>query len=263
MDDELYNRLMKEIELEETGKKTKEKPKKKESASKAVVRNMYEKIPKKMLDEAVNPHFNSHKLKIPFRMCVVAPSGSGKTNFIINLLSMFSAAPGTFHTICVVTRNKNEPLYNWLQSLHDDIKIVEGLENTPVLDKMDKDLNHIVCFDDLVLAKNQERICNYYIRCRKLNCSVAYLSQSYFGIPKIVRQNCSYLVLLKLGGSNREVNMILSEAGLGVTKDGLLKLYDEAITNAPKFSILLVDFEAGPEERFRKGFTELLTPPSD
>ena len=57
--------------------------------------------------------------------------------------------------------------------------------------------------------------------------------------------------------------MILSEAGLGVTKDGLLKLYDEAITNAPKFSILLVDFEAGPEERFRKGFTELLTPPSD
>ena len=29
MDDELYNRLMKEIETEETGKKTKEKPKKK------------------------------------------------------------------------------------------------------------------------------------------------------------------------------------------------------------------------------------------
>ncbi len=266
MDGDLYNRLMREIETEEKEPEKKKKPAskaKKESASSAVVRNMYEKIPKKMLDEAVNPHFNSHKLKIPFRMCVVAPSGSGKTNFIINLLAMFSAAPGTFHTICVVTRNKNEPLYNWLQSLHDDIKIVEGLENTPVLDKMDKDLNHIVCFDDLVLAKDQSRICNYYIRCRKLNCSVAYLSQSYFGIPKIVRQNCSYLVLLRLGGSNREVNMILSEAGLGVTKEGLLKLYDEAITNAPKFSVLLVDFESDPRERFRKGFNEILQAPTE
>jgi len=125
MDEDLYNRLMKEIEQEEEEPEKKKKGKKKESASTAVVRNMYEKIPKKMLDEAVNPHFNSHKLKIPFRMCVVAPSGSGKTNFIINLLAMFSAAPGTFHSICVVTRNKNEPLYNWLQSLHDDIKIVE------------------------------------------------------------------------------------------------------------------------------------------
>ena len=225
MDEDLYNRLMREIETEEQEpEKKKKKPAskaKKESASSAVVRNMYEKIPKKMLDEAVNPHFNSHKLKIPFRMCVVAPSGSGKTNFIINLLAMFSAAPGTFHTICVVTRNKNEPLYNWLQSLHDDIKIVEGLENTPVLDKMDKDLNHIV------------------------------------------RQNCSYLVLLRLGGSNREVNMILSEAGLGVTKEGLLKLYDEAITNAPKFSVLLVDFESDPRERFRKGFNEILQAPTE
>jgi hypothetical protein len=179
------------------------------------------------------------------------------------VLSLFSSAPGTFHSICIVTRNKNEPLYNWLQSLHDDIKVVEGLENTPILDKMDKDLNHFVAFDDLVLAKNQERICNYYIRCRKLNCSVAYLSQSYFGIPKIVRQNCSYLIILRLGGSNREVNSILSEAGLGVNKEGLLKLYDEAVTNAPKFSILLIDFEEEPAKRFRKGFKDIMEVPSE
>ena len=261
MDEALYDRLLREIAAEDDEKEEKtEKKKKKESASSAVVRNMYEKIPKRMLDEVSNPHQNMHGLKIPFRMCVVAPSGSGKTNFLINLLSLVSSAPGTFHSICIVTRNKNEPLYNWLQSLHDDIKVVEGLENTPVLDKMDKDLNHFVAFDDLVLAKNQERICNYYIRCRKLNCSVAYLSQSYFGIPKIVRQNCSYLIILRLGGSNREVNSILSEAGLGVNKEGLMKLYDEAVTNAPKFSILLIDFEEDPSKRFRKGFKDIIVP---
>ena len=49
--------------------------------------NWYEKIPKELLDNAENPNFLLHHLKLPFRMCVVAPSGSGKTNFLINLMN--------------------------------------------------------------------------------------------------------------------------------------------------------------------------------
>ena len=114
-------------------------------------------------------------------MCVVAPSGSGKSNFIVNLIHLFSQGKGTFSDICIITRNKDEPLYRWLEQLTDgEVQIKEGLENTPQLDKMNKDENHLVIFDDLVLAKDQSKIENYYIRARKLNCSVAYLSQSYF-----------------------------------------------------------------------------------
>jgi hypothetical protein len=51
---------------------------------------------------------------------------------------------------------------------------------------------------------------------------VIFISQSYFKIPKIIRNNCSYMVLLKLSG-NREVNLILSEFGLGVTKEELIE----------------------------------------
>ena len=43
--------------------------------------NMYERIPKKHLDNAENPNFDIHGLKLPFRMCIVAPSGSGKLTF--------------------------------------------------------------------------------------------------------------------------------------------------------------------------------------
>ena len=43
--------------------------------------NMYEKIPKEYLDKVDNPNFHLHQLKLPFRMVIVAPSGSGKTNF--------------------------------------------------------------------------------------------------------------------------------------------------------------------------------------
>tara|TARA_R110002126_G_scaffold41650_3_gene121231 strand:- start:3631 stop:4359 length:729 start_codon:yes stop_codon:yes gene_type:complete len=220
--------------------------------------NMYERIPKDLLDTAENPNIHLHNLKLPFRMCVVAPSGSGKSNFVVNLISLFSKGRGTFTSIDIITRNKDEPLYRFLQLKAESINIKEGLENTPKLDKMDKDVNHLVIFDDLVLQKDQSMIENYYIRARKLNCSVIYLSQSYYRIPKIIRNNCNYMVLLKLSGQ-REVNMIMSEFGLGVSKEQLLALYKEA-TNE-KFQPLVIDLEEEPTKRFRKGLLEILQVP--
>ena len=220
--------------------------------------NWYEKIPKEMLDNAENPNFHIHHLKIPFRMCVVAPSGSGKSNFLVNLIHLFSSGcKGTFSDITIITRNKDEPLYKYLTSKCDQIQVKEGIHNIPPLDKMDKKENHLVCFDDLVLAKDQSAIENYYIRARKLNCSVVYLSQSYFRIPKIIRNNCSYMVILKLSG-NREVNLILSEFGLGVSREQLLAMYEFATKE--KFSPLLIDLEQDASKRFRKGFQDILDP---
>jgi len=218
--------------------------------------NMYEKIPKEFLDKVENPNFDLHKLKLPFRMCIVAPSGSGKTNFLINLLRLFSCGnKGTFSTINIITRNKDEPLYRWLTSVCDQIVISEGLSNTPKLDNFDKSKNHLVVWDDLVLSKDLSMVENYYIRARKLNCSVIFISQSYFKIPKIIRNNCSYMILLKLSG-NREVNLILSEFGLGITKEDLIDLYEYATKE--KFSPLIIDMEEDVTNRFRKGFLDIL-----
>ena len=135
--------------------------------------------------------------------------------------------------------------------------IKEGLSNTPQLDKFDKTLNHLVVWDDLVLSKDLKMVENYYIRARKLNVSVIFISQSYFKIPKIIRNNCSYMVLLKLSGQ-REVNIILSEFGLGVTKEQLIKIYEFATRE--KFSPLIIDLEAEQNLRFRKGFQEIIDP---
>ena len=217
--------------------------------------NFYERIPEHFIEKVNNPNFNLHKLKIPMRMCIVAPSGSGKTNFLVNLISVFSRGEGTFQTITIITRNKDEPLYRWLETLSDQIVIKEGLNNTPPLDKFDKEYNHLVVWDDLVLNKDLSMVEQYYIRARKLNVSVIFLSQSFFKIPKIIRNNCSYMVLLKLSG-NREVNIILSEFGLGITKEQLLEIYEYA--TAQKLQPLLIDMEAQPADRFRKGLSEII-----
>ena len=120
----------------------------------AKIKNLYEVIPKDLVDKADNPNFNIHNLKIPMRMCIVSPSGSGKTNFLVNLIGLFSTNKGTFASITIITRNKDEPLYRYLESLTDQIMIKEGLSNTPQLDKFDKTLNHLVVWDDLVLSKD-------------------------------------------------------------------------------------------------------------
>lgn len=218
--------------------------------------NMYEKIPKKFLDDAENPNFDLHHIKIPMRMIIVAPSGSGKTNFLLNLLSLFSKGDGTFQDITILTRNKDEPLYKWLEDETEGrIIIKEGLHNAPKLDDMDKKENHLVIWDDLVLSKDLSSVEQYYIRARKLNCSCIFLSQSFFRIPKTIRGNCNYMVILKLA-NQRDCNLILSEFGLGVSKEQLLKIYEYA-TNQ-KFQPLLVDLDEEKDKRFRRGFSEII-----
>ena len=52
--------------------------------------------------------------------------------------------------------------------------------------------------------------------------------------------NSNYLVILRLG-QKRNLNMILSELSLGVTKEQLIKIYGFATKN--KFDVLLVDLD--------------------
>jgi hypothetical protein len=220
--------------------------------------NWYEKMPKEMLDKAENPNKHIHGIDLPFRMCVSAPSGSGKSNFLLNLIHLFSKGEGSFADITIITRNKDEPAYNYLTSKCDQIQVKEGLHNVPNLDKMDKKVNHLVCFDDLILAKDQSPIINYYIRARKLNCSVVYLSQSFFDIPSIIRKNCSYMVFLKIGGL-REIKTILRDFSLNCSKKQLIGMYDYA--TAEKLSPFIIDIEEKDRtHKFRKGFNEYLDP---
>lgn len=220
--------------------------------------NFYDIMPSKHKKVYPNPNKDLHGINTPFRMCVVAPSGSGKTNFLLNLISLFCKDGGTFVDITIITRNKDEPLYNFLQEQSDQIKIVEGLSNTPELDKMDKDEQHLVVWDDLVLAKDLTKVENYYLRARKFGCSVIFLSQLFYKIPQFIRQNSSYMVILKLGGK-RNVSLLMSEFSYGLSKEQILGMYDYATSE--KLSPFIIDIE-NPDlkTKFRKGFKEYLDP---
>jgi len=112
----------------------------------------------------------------------------------------------------------------------------------------------LIIFDDMVLdIKKHNTIQEYYVRGRKRGASVMFLSQSYFGTPKIIRQNINYLVVLKLGGT-RDVNTILRECSIGLTKEQLLSMYKEATRE--KFDVFIINLDKNANERYRKNFLQ-------
>jgi hypothetical protein len=215
----------------------------------------YKKIPKKFLLNTYNPHYDTHHIKLPFRMIIAGNSGSGKTQTLLNLLYNM---PDTFEKIFITTKDKNEPLYNYLEDKLGEkgLTIKEGISELPDLDSLDKEQNNLIILDDLVNEplKQQRPIADYFIRCRKKNCSIIYISQSFYAVPKMIRDNISYLIIKQVS-SMKNLTMICRECSLGIDKAQLKKIYDDATQSKQDF--LLIDLEGDKDERFRKNLTEI------
>jgi hypothetical protein len=227
-----------------------------EELKEAELIDWYKQIPKKFITKSHNPNFKIHGLNLPFRAIMVAGSGSGKTETCLNLIHNFGK---TFNKIFAIVANKDEPLYNFLEEkLGKDGSFVisEGLESIPDLDKdIDKTEQTLIIFDDLVLEKNQKSIEQFFIRSRKLNCSCIYISQSYFGIPSMIRKNTNYIFIKKMDQLT-DLFRILREYTLGVDKEKLKKIYEKAVEGSRQ-NFLLIDLQAPVENRFRRNFNEI------
>ena len=210
---------------------------------------------KQFLTEYENPYFDNHQVKVPFRMAVIAASGGGKTQFLLNLIAKMQ---NTFGAIYVCYR-ASEPLYEFLSKSigEKNITFFTQLAKFPQVSEMPKDKQILCVFDDVVNYSDREQgiIKEYYIRGRKIGkgISMCYLSQSFFRIPKIIRLQCNYLILLKLG-SKRDLNLILSDYGLGVDKDDLMAIYKNA-TQIPFDFLKISTDERDDSKRFSHNWT--------
>ena len=72
----------------------------------------------------------------------------------------------------------------------------------------------LIIFDDMIShimsdKKAQQILKDLFIRCRKLNISLCFLTQSYFSGPKDVRLNCTHYILFKLNNRTELQNLPL------------------------------------------------------
>jgi hypothetical protein len=196
--------------------------------------NFYE-LPdiKENLTNHYNPAFEHTQMAIPARVAVVSLSGGGKSNFLMNYIKLCSSyGDGTFKHIHIVHKI-DEDLYDYLEkACKGAITFYKNLAKLPQPKDLEpKDGHNLVVFDDVINDKDQQKICDYYIYGRKINngmgCSCIYISQKYFSIPKVVRSQLNYIILLKIRGVI-DLNNICRDVDMGIKSDLLKQIYDDA-----------------------------------
>ena len=90
-----------------------------------------------------------------------------------------------------------------------------------------------------------------FIRCRKLNISLVFITQSYFSVPKDVKLNSTHYLIMKI--YNRiELKNIAIDHSADIDYQDFTKIYREC-TKEP-FNFLTIDttLPASDRLRFRK-----------
>ena len=76
---------------------------------------------------------------------------------------------------------------------------------------------YLIVFDDMIVdimsnKKFHAIIKELFIRCRKLNISLVFITQSYFSVPKDVRLNSTHYLIMKIN-NKRELQNIAINTG--------------------------------------------------
>ena len=222
------------------------------------VDNFYKVVPKKFFKSKFpNPNYKMNMIDtLPFRMLICGPSGSMKTNCLLELIKRTS---GSFMHIYLVCKNPNQPLYEFLNSkLEDGLTVLDDVNDLPTCDEMQPEGSKLVIFDDLLMEDNKttKKISSFFIRGRHFGCSVVYISQSFYQTDILIRRNVNYIIIKRLG-SARDAGEILKSYSLQeIDKPTLLKIYKYCLDGDPQ-NFMMLDLDH-PDKMFRKNFLEIL-----
>ena len=105
--------------------------------------------------------------------------------------------------------------------------------------------------DMMTNKKCQAIIKELFIRCRKLNISLVFITQSYFSVPKDVRLNSTHYLIMKINNKKELQNIAINHSADIDYKD-FMKIYRE-FTKEP-FNFLTIDttLPASDLSTFRK-----------
>ena len=152
---------------------------------------------------------------------IIGPSESGKTNYLLNPIQKDN---NIIDKIYLYAKDLEEPKYQLLikkreqagtKNLKDPAAFIEYSNNMDdIYDDIEdynkkRKRNILIVLDDMIShvmsnKKAQQVLKELFIRCRKLNISLCFLTQSYFSVPKNVRLNCTHYIIFKLN-NKREI----------------------------------------------------------
>ena len=167
----------------------------------------------------------------PYRILIIGGSGSGKTNTLLNLIKE-QDYHDVIDKIYLYAKDLSEPKYEYLIKKREDagIKHVNNPNTFIVcsntMDDVYEDINDynssrdkkfLILFDgmiaDIMTNKRFRAIIKeLFIRCRKLNNSLVFITQSYFSVLKNVRLNSTNYLIMKVNSKRESQNIAINHS---------------------------------------------------
>ena len=157
-----------------------------------------------------SPQIHDH----PCRILIIGGSGSGKTNSLFNLINqqpdidkIYLYAKDPYEANCqslikkredVVTKNFNDSKA-FIEYSNDMDNIYKNIKEY----KPNKKRKILIVFDDKIADMLSNKKLNpieteLFIRGRKFNISVDFITKSYFAVPKNIRLNSTHCFIMKV-----------------------------------------------------------------
>ena len=201
---------------------------------------------------------------------MIGSSGSGKTNTLLNLIKEQDNRD-VIDKIYMYVRDFNEPKYQFLIKKREDAGIKHYnnsnafIECSNTMDDAYQNINDynpirkrkkLIVFDDMIAyimgnKKFQAISKELFIRCRKLNISLVFITRSYFSVPKDARLNATHYFIMKI--NNRiELKNIVTDHSADIDYQDFKEIYRECTKEPYIFLTIDTTLPASDPLRFRK-----------
>ena len=120
----------------------------------------------------------------------------------------------------------------------------------------------LIFFDNMIAdimanKKFQSIIKELFVRYRKLNISLVFITQSYFSLPKDVRLNSTHYLITKIN-NKRELQNIAFNHSTNIDYQDFMKIYRECTREAYSFLTIDTALSSSNPLRFRKNLLDTL-----
>ena len=201
----------------------------------------------------------------PYRV-LIGGSGSGKTNALLNLINNQL----DIDKIYLYAKDPYEAKYQYLIKKReeagldhfDDHKVfIEYSNDMQDVHKNIEDYNPgkerkiLMVFDDMIadMINNKKLnpiITELFIRGRKLNISIAFITQSYFKVPKDVRLNSTHFFIMKIL-NKRELQQIALNHSPDIDIKDFMKIYKKCTKKPYSFLVNDTTLQSSDPLRFK------------
>ena len=118
----------------------------------------------------------------------------------------------------------------------------------------------LIVFDDMIADKINNKKINsivteLFIRGRKLNISIVFITESYFKMPKYVRLNSTHFFIVKIP-NKRELQQITLNHSSDIDFKDFMKIYKKCTAEPYTFLVNDTTLPSDSSLRFRKKLLE-------